>query len=52
MDALAEITVDAPSDDAELYLATMQRCREKLSDTDEQLLQLRYVEDLSIQRNR
>jgi RNA polymerase sigma-70 factor, ECF subfamily len=49
VDALAETAVDAPGDDAELYLATMQRCRERLSATDEQLLQLRYVEDLNIQ---
>ena len=48
VDALAEVVVDAPRDDAELYLATMQRCREKLNATDEELLQLRYVEDLGI----
>lgn len=48
LDALAEIVVDPSGDDAELYLATMQRCREKLSATDEELLQLRYVEDLGI----
>jgi RNA polymerase sigma-70 factor (ECF subfamily) len=34
-------------DDAELYLATLRRCKEKLSASDDELLQLRYDEELS-----
>jgi RNA polymerase sigma-70 factor, ECF subfamily len=48
VDALAEIAVDLPNDTPELYLASMQRCREKLGVDDEELLQLRYVEELGI----
>ena len=46
LDALAETALDAQDDGAELYLAALRRCREKLSAADEELLQLRYVEDL------
>jgi RNA polymerase sigma-70 factor (ECF subfamily) len=48
VDALAEPTTNCPGDDAELYLASMERCRKKLSAADEDLLQLRYVEALGI----
>ena len=47
LDALAETVVDARSDATDLYLAALRRCKEKLSALDEQLLDLRYVEDLS-----
>ena len=46
VDALADIVVDTQDDGAEPYLAAMRRCREKLNATDNELLQLRYVEDL------
>jgi RNA polymerase sigma-70 factor, ECF subfamily len=37
-----------PYDDAaEAYLTTLQQCREKLNPTDDELLRLRYVDDLS-----
>ena len=48
VDALAETAAVPPGDDAELYLATLQRCREGLSAADEELLRLRYVEDLGV----
>ena len=47
LEALAETTVDARSDATDVYLAALRRCKEKLSALDEQLLDLRYVEDLS-----
>ena len=47
LDDFAEIVAGVPGDDAELYLAAMQCCREKLSATDDDLLQMRYVEELS-----
>lgn len=46
VEALAETVFDAQDDDAELYLTALRRCREKLVAADEELLQLRYVEDL------
>ncbi|MBU4272268.1 MAG: sigma-70 family RNA polymerase sigma factor [Planctomycetes bacterium] len=46
LDALAETTIDAQSDDAELYLAALRRCKVKLTVADEELLELCYVEDL------
>lgn len=36
------------SDEAEVYLAGLRHCREKLSTTDEELLRLRYVEGLNV----
>jgi RNA polymerase sigma-70 factor (ECF subfamily) len=48
VDALAELAVGSPGDDAELYLASMQQCRKKLNAADAELLQLRYVEALGI----
>jgi RNA polymerase sigma-70 factor, ECF subfamily len=46
VDALAAIAIDVRGDGADLYLAALQRCRGKLSPTDDELLRLRYVEDL------
>ena len=46
VDALADMVVDTQDNGEEPYLATMRRCREKLNATDNELLQLRYVEDL------
>jgi RNA polymerase sigma-70 factor, ECF subfamily len=46
LDALTEIVTEAQSDEAESYLAALQRCRAKLTAADEELLGLRYVEDL------
>jgi RNA polymerase sigma-70 factor (ECF subfamily) len=46
VDALTDMTVDVPGDDNESSLVALQRCRKKLSDADQELLQLRYMEDL------
>ena len=46
LDALAETVLEGPNDGTELYLAALRRCREKLDAVDEELLELRYVEDL------
>jgi RNA polymerase sigma-70 factor (ECF subfamily) len=47
MEVLAEGTAKPNADDVEVYLTTLRRCKEKLSAADDELLQLRYVEDLS-----
>ena len=47
MDILTEITAEPHDAAAEVYLVALQRCREKLSTADNELLQLRYVEELS-----
>lgn len=47
MDALAEIVVESYDDDVDAYLVALQRCRQKLNSTDDELLRLRYAEDLS-----
>jgi RNA polymerase sigma-70 factor, ECF subfamily len=44
--ALTETEIPPRGDDSEFYLAALRRCKEKLSATDEELLKLRYVEDL------
>jgi RNA polymerase sigma-70 factor, ECF subfamily len=46
MDALAETILEAENDGADVYLVALQRCREKLGSADEELLRLRYVEEL------
>lgn len=46
LDALAETTTDAQSEDAEFYLDALRRCKAKLAPADEELLELCYVEDL------
>lgn len=46
-DVLAEIATEPHDADAEMYLIALRRCREKLSTTDDELLQLRYVEEFS-----
>jgi RNA polymerase sigma-70 factor, ECF subfamily len=46
LDALAETTFDTECAKASPYMAALERCREKLAATDEDLLELRYVEDL------
>jgi RNA polymerase sigma-70 factor, ECF subfamily len=48
LDALAETVSKVQGDGVELHVAALRRCREKLLATDEELLQLRYVEDLGI----
>ena len=47
MDILTESAAKPYDDGAEVYLVALRRCREKLSATDDELLQLRYVEELS-----
>jgi RNA polymerase sigma-70 factor (ECF subfamily) len=46
LDTLAETIVDAKREKADFYAAALEHCRGKLSMTDENLLELRYVEDL------
>jgi RNA polymerase sigma-70 factor, ECF subfamily len=48
IDSLAESNAEPHGADAEVYLAALRRCREKLTAEDEELLQLRYVEEFSI----
>ena len=50
LDALANIRLDANCDTPDAYLIALRRCRGKLNELDEQLLDLRYVEDLSIRQ--
>jgi RNA polymerase sigma-70 factor, ECF subfamily len=46
IDILTEITAEPYDARAEVYLDALQRCRKKLSTADDELLQLRYVEEL------
>lgn len=46
LDALAETVLNPQSGDAELYVVALEHCREKLNASDEELLELRYVENL------
>jgi RNA polymerase sigma-70 factor, ECF subfamily len=49
LDTLATTVAEAHRDSAQRsYLAALRRCRAKLSTTDEELLELRYVEELGI----
>ena len=47
MEILTEIDVEPHDADVEIYLAALQHCRQKLTASDDDLLQLRYVEELS-----
>lgn len=44
---LAESAYDSRQDQPELYLSVLNRCKAKLSDLDQKLLDLRYANDLS-----
>ena len=46
LNVLAETPIDSRSDEAEIYLAALRRCKAKLTAADEELLDLCYVEDL------
>jgi RNA polymerase sigma-70 factor, ECF subfamily len=46
LEVLTETAVEAHSDATEFYLVALNRCKAKLSGEDEDLLKLRYVEDL------
>ena len=46
-DVLAETSLESDDADAETYLAVLRNCRKKLTAADDELLQLRYVEDLN-----
>lgn len=46
LNALAETAVVSKADEAESYLAALRRCKAKLGAMDEELIELRYVEDL------
>jgi RNA polymerase sigma-70 factor (ECF subfamily) len=47
IDILAEDDSEPDRVDAEAYLTALQKCREKLTPEDAELLELRYVEELS-----
>jgi RNA polymerase sigma-70 factor, ECF subfamily len=47
VDILTEGVAKPYDDGAEAYLAALRRCREKLAAADDELLQLRYVDDLN-----
>lgn len=47
IDVLSEIVAESYDDGEEAFLVALRQCREKLSSTDNELLQLRYVENLS-----
>ena len=47
MDIFTESAAKPYDDGAEEYLVALRRCRQKLTATDDDLLQLRYVEELS-----
>lgn len=46
LDALTETAITSKADEAELYIVALRSCKAKLSATDEELIELRYVEDL------
>jgi RNA polymerase sigma-70 factor, ECF subfamily len=46
LETLAEVAIEAQDDEAEPYLAALRRCKAKLGDMDEQLLELHYAKDL------
>ncbi len=46
LDALADTASQARDDGEEYFLAALRRCKGKLSATDEELLDLRYAEDI------
>ena len=46
LNALSETVIETRNDGAGVYLTALRNCKEKLSATDEALLELRYVEDL------
>jgi RNA polymerase sigma-70 factor, ECF subfamily len=47
LDILAQNTAKLHDDGVDAYLAALRRCREKLNSSDDELLQLRYVDDLN-----
>jgi RNA polymerase sigma-70 factor (ECF subfamily) len=48
LDAVARAASNTQEEEVEVYLNALQRCKEKLSDADDELLQLRYVDGLVI----
>jgi RNA polymerase sigma-70 factor (ECF subfamily) len=46
LDALVETVVEPQGNEAESYLTALRRCKEKLGPTDEELIELHYVDDL------
>jgi RNA polymerase sigma-70 factor, ECF subfamily len=46
LDTLAEIIIEAQDDGADVYLAALRRCKDKLTTADEELLELHYIDDL------
>lgn len=47
LEAIAGTVIKAQGDEVDLHLATLRRCKGKLSADDDELLRLRYVEDLN-----
>ena len=48
LDAIADTVYKVQGDAVELHVAVLRRCKEQLSTADEELLRLRYIEDLGI----
>jgi RNA polymerase sigma-70 factor, ECF subfamily len=48
LDALGETVATVQGDEVELHMAALRWCRKKLNTADEELLRLRYVEELAI----
>jgi RNA polymerase sigma-70 factor, ECF subfamily len=46
LDEMAETAFETTSGEAEPYLTALRHCKAKLADSDEELLELHYVEDL------
>lgn len=46
LDALTDTSIEAQSDGSAFYMTALRQCRAKLNAADEELLELRYVEDL------
>jgi RNA polymerase sigma-70 factor, ECF subfamily len=48
LDTLTSVAIDADGENEEPYLVALRRCQDKLSTADEELLDLRYVQQLGI----
>lgn len=46
LDALSETAIVSKANESEYYVAALRRCKAKLTSSDEELIELRYVEDL------
>jgi RNA polymerase sigma-70 factor, ECF subfamily len=46
LDVLSTTTIELQSDNTELYAAALRRCKSKLNNADQELLELRYAKDI------